>query len=125
MRIIRRIIYVGILLCVMIFLSGSERNMIKFPHVDVNILTLDDVVKLSEKGDNLKWSDLDGYTYYETGCGLCINVYEINKNFSLRVGGAGTYNNGMTAFYFYLESADGDYIEIRNEDVKAFIDEHS
>lgn len=95
------------------------------PYSDGIKLTLDDVINLSGKGYDLKWSDFDGYSYYETGYGLCICVYEINEKFSLRIGGTVTYNNVRVAGYFYLESDNGNFIDIRSGNVKDFINEHS
>ena len=85
-------------------------------------LTLDDVILLSRKGDDLTWSDFDSYSYYETGSGLYIRVYEIDDMFSVWIGGG----SPGTAMYFYLRSNDGTeaYIDIRTGDVEAFIAEH-
>ncbi len=95
------------------------------PYSDGTGLTLDDVVRLSDKGYGLKWSDFDGYSYYETGCGLYIRVYRINEKFSLLIGGGGTYDNGLIACYFHLQADDGNFIDIRTDDVKEFIKKYS
>ena len=104
---------------------SQEPEKVALPHFYGVNLTADDVIRLSEKGDSLRWSDFDAYSYYETGSGLCIRVYEINKKLSLRIGGGGTYNNGLMAFYFYLEADDGNYIDIRTDNVKNFINKYS
>lgn len=83
-------------------------------------LTLEDVVRLSEKGWELSWTDFDGYAFLATGSGLVINVYPIDHNFSLSIGGDG----GGNPMYIYLHSnVSRDWIEIREEDVEAFIEE--
>lgn len=103
----------------------KELERVTLPHFDGVNLTADDVIRLSEKGNSLRWSDFDEYSYYETGYGLRIRVYEINEKLSLWIGGGGTYDNGLMAFYFCLEADDGNYIDIRTDDVKNFIKKHS
>ncbi|MCM1314698.1 MAG: hypothetical protein NC205_01105 [Prevotella sp.] len=103
----------------------KESERVALPHFDGINLTADDVIRLSEKENSLRWSDFDEYSYYETGSGLCIRVYEINEKLSLWIGGGGTYDNDLMAFYFYLKTDDGNYIDIRTDDVKNFIKKHS
>jgi beta-lactamase regulating signal transducer with metallopeptidase domain len=88
-----------------------------------SILTLHDVLELSQKGNALSWEDFDSYSYLETGSGLYIRVYEINSLFSLWIGGGLTTEKPM---YIYLKTntAADDYIDIRTEDVSAFIGMH-
>lgn len=87
-------------------------------------LTLDDVIRLSKKGDKLTWKDFEDFTYYETGSGLYIREYVIDERFSLSIGGTTTDTD---AWYFYLH-APGTYsdakIDIRSEDPEEFIDLH-
>lgn len=83
-------------------------------------LTLEDVVRLSEKGWELDWADFDGYSFLPTGSGLYINTYPIDQNFSLIVGGIGEDYDPM---YIYLHSkAAEDWIEVREGGVEAFIE---
>ena len=85
-------------------------------------LTLDDVVMLSQKGDALSWSDFERYQGREVGSGLYIMRYEIDKLFDVLVGGV----PDETPWYIYLRvnnEAD-DRIDIRTEDVSAFIEAH-
>lgn len=90
---------------------------------DGSVLTLSDVLALSQKGDALGWEAFDSYLYLETGSGLYIRVYEINSLFSLWIGGGLTSEKPM---YIYLKANTGtdDYIDIRTEDVSAFIGAH-
>ena len=90
---------------------------------DGSVLTLSDVLALSQKGDALSWVDFDSYSYLETGSGLYIRVYQINSLFSLWIGGGLTSEKPM---YIYLKANTGtdDYIDIRTEDVTAFISAH-
>lgn len=85
-------------------------------------LTLEDVVELAKKGDELVWNDFERFKYVEVGSGLISLFFEINEEFSLHVGGPG----GPTPMYIYLGwNADpDDRIDIRSEDVTEFINKH-
>ena len=85
-------------------------------------LTLEDVIELAQKGDELRWKDFLGFYYVDVGSGLIVLFFEIDEEFSLRVGGSGE----ATPMYIYLETnADPeDRIDIRSEDVTAFINRH-
>jgi len=85
-------------------------------------LTLDDVIELSSKGDELVWEDLADYIGYETGSGLYIVTFDIDDNYSLIVGGTGAVGKPS---YAHLTYNDDTYIDIRTEDVEAFIAENS
>lgn len=85
-------------------------------------LTLDDVIELSSKGDELVWEDLADYIGFETGSGLYIITFVIDDNYSLIVGGTGTVGKPS---YAHLTYNDDTYIDIRTEDVEAFIAENS
>ena len=85
-------------------------------------LTLDDVIELSSKGDELVWEDLADYIGYETGSGLYIVTFDIDDNYALIVGGTGAVGKPS---YAHLTYNDDDYIDIRTEDVEAFIAENS
>lgn len=86
-------------------------------------LTLNDVKKLAKKGNALTWKDFEKFSYVETGSGLYIRLYEIDEMFSLSIGGT---NLDKKALYFYLSASDGkdEMIDIRTDDVEAFIEEH-
>lgn len=85
-------------------------------------LTLDDVIELSSKGEELVWEDLADYKGYETGSGLYIITFKIDDNYSLIVGGTGAVGKPS---YAHLTYNDDTYIDIRTEDVEAFIAENS
>ena len=85
-------------------------------------LTLDDVIELSSKGDELVWEDLADYIGYETGSGLYIVTFDIDDNYTLIVGGTGAVGKPS---YAHLTYNDETYIDIRTEDVEAFIAENS
>lgn len=85
-------------------------------------LNLDHVIMLSQKGDALTWSDFERYQGQETGSGLYIMRYEIDELFDVLVGGV----PNETPWYIYLRvnNETEDKIDIRTEDVSAFIAAH-
>ena len=85
-------------------------------------LTLDDVIELSSKGEELVWEDLSDFKGVETGSGLYIVTYKIDENYELMVGGTGAKGKPM---YAYLVYGDDEKIDIMTEDAGAFISEHS
>ncbi len=113
-----------------LFFVGSENSGIGVGKNPLTVsgekmLTLEDVIKLSEKGDRLTMEDFDDYSYSETGSGLYIRLYEIDEMFSVFIGSA---NKNTQPLYFYLTSADSYFqesrIDIRYEDVNEFIEKH-
>ena len=90
-------------------------------------LTLEELISLSEKGEELTWTDFEGYTHYDVGSGLYVERFPIDDMFYLLIGGS--YNiesEEMEPIYFYLRSNDGTEasIDIRDGDVKKFIADH-
>ncbi len=86
-------------------------------------LSLNDVIILSQKGEALSWEDFEQFSYVETGSGLYIRVYEINPLFSLWIGG-GNPNNEPMYIRLRTNTEPEDAIDIRTEDVTAFISKH-
>ena len=86
-------------------------------------LTLDDVIRLSEKNVGLTWEDFAPYKSIETGSGLYIRVYEIDETFELWIGGGSPIGTPM---YIYLARADDldTRIDIRYGGVEEFIEEN-
>lgn len=82
-------------------------------------LTLDDVKKLAEKGEELTWSDFEQYRSKPIGSGLYILLYNIDENYNLIVGGTPE----KKPMYIRLVSAldDSNYIDIRTDSIDAFI----
>jgi len=85
-------------------------------------LTIERVIRLAENnGEELSWSDFEMYNAVETGSGLYILVYEIDQSFELMIGGVPT---SSPMYVRLVAKADREiYIDIRTEDVEAFIDE--
>ncbi|MBO5369579.1 MAG: hypothetical protein J6B23_02745 [Clostridia bacterium] len=84
-------------------------------------LTIERVIRLAEnKGEELTWSDFQMYNAIDTGSGLYILVYEIDETFDLMIGGGAPVSPPM--YIRLVTKADRDvYIDIRTEDVEAFI----
>ena len=98
---------------------------------ELSSLTLDDVIRLSEKGESLTWEDFAGYKFIETGSGIYIRVYEIDETFDLMIGdGDFTHfrdDGTMTGTPWYIRlCADHweNYADVTKDDVAAFIAEH-
>lgn len=88
-------------------------------------LSLDDVITLSKKGYDLKWSDFEPFQYIETGSGLYIRVYQIDEMFEVWIGGTAMPDQNEDPMYIYLTLADGmdPKIDIRDGGVEEFIAE--
>lgn len=83
-------------------------------------LTLDKVVALSAKGEKLTWSDFEQYAYEDIGSGLYIYRYDIDSNFELRIGGSPP--DAPMYIRLVLKANTDQYIDIRTDDVKGFIE---
>lgn len=83
-------------------------------------LTLEKVIELSHKGQELSWNDFKSYDSTEIGSGLYILRYGIDESYYLLIGG----NNprGKPA-YIRLVKVDNSesYIDIRENNVEEFI----
>ena len=114
---------IGILL-VLVFVMGVFGCSKSEPEPDPNQLTLDKVVELSSKGEELTWEDFEQYHGVECGSGLYIVRYNIDDDYELVIGGTSATGSPM---YIHLVRKDSEdesgFIDIRTEDVQAFIDE--
>lgn len=112
-------------------------QVLKNAHMNVGIgkqLTLEDVIRLSEKGMDLSWEDFEEYSYYETGSGLYIQVYEIDDQFRVAIGGTYPFTQENPdkkeytekPMYIYLSANNSETgsIDIRKDDVEAYIEAH-
>lgn len=102
--------------------SESEQDTQPVFTTGTKQLTLDDVIRLSSKGEELVWEDLSDFKGVETGSGLYIVTYKIDENYELMVGGTGAVGKPMYAHLIYV---DDEYVDIMTEDAEAFISEHS
>ena len=102
--------------------SESEQDTQPVFTTGTKQLTLDDVIGLSSKGEELVWEDLSDFKGVETGSGLYIVTYKIDENYELMVGGTSATGKPMYAHLIY----DGDeYVDIMTENTGAFIAAHS
>ncbi|MBE6631930.1 MAG: M56 family metallopeptidase [Ruminococcaceae bacterium] len=86
-------------------------------------LSLEDVIALSEKGLDITWEDLAGFSCTEVGSGLYICKYEINETFYLLVGGGAPIGKPM---YVFLCIEDSDVCaDLTKDDIPAFIQDYS
>ncbi len=87
------------------------------------LLTLEDVIRLSKKGEELTLSDFDDYIYQETGSGLYIRHYEIDEMFSFYIGFTSMQDEPL---YYYLTAKDGkdQAADIRYNDAEEYINTH-
>ena len=99
----------------------QKDDVLKMIPDDMKQLTLDDVITLSAKGQDLTWEDFYEFESIETGSGLYIRVYEIDEIFELWIGGASPIGRPM---YIYLKANDLDTrIDIRYDNVENFIND--
>lgn len=86
------------------------------------VLTLEDVITLSDKGTDLTWEDFAAYKGRDIGSGMYICRYDIDKTFYLLVGGSPPIGTPM---YIRLCTNLGGieyYIDVTKDDVGAFAD---
>ena len=102
--------------------SESEQDTQPVFTTGTKQLTLDDVIGLSSKGEELVWEDLSDFKGVETGSGLYIVTYKIDEDYELMVGGTGAVGKPMYAHLIYV---DDEYVDIMTDDAEAFIAEHS
>jgi outer membrane lipoprotein-sorting protein len=103
--------------------SKNKKSVIGFfGRKDGNLLTLDRVVELSAKGEDLTWSDFEQYESKDVGSGLYIYFYDIDDTFGLWIGGV---PSDKPMYMRLATKTDMDNaIDIRTGDVKAFIKEN-
>lgn len=104
-------------LCIISIMGCSAGNG------DENILSVEKVMELSQKGNNLSWEDFEKYEGEEVGSGLYILVYEINDEYYLMIGGPDKEEAPMYVRLVRSENKD-DFIDIRQENVEEFIHSH-
>lgn len=92
------------------------------PDQKSDVLTLDRVTELAEKGNDLSWDDFAAYESEEIGSGLYILHYAIDDNFYLLIGG-GSQTDAPMYIRLVRTSDNESYIDIRTDDVQAFLNE--
>ncbi len=91
---------------------------------DENVLSIEKVIELSQKGNDLSWDDFEKYESKEVGSGLYILAYEINNEYQLLIGGG--KDKKEAPMYIRLACSENldDFIDIRQENVEDFIKRH-
>ena len=87
-------------------------------------LSLNDVIILSQKENELTWSDFEGFSYSDIGSGLFIWDFEINERFHLRVIGGST-NVAPTSIRLGANDGSESWIDIREGGVTEFVQAHN
>ncbi|WP_019679141.1 dockerin type I repeat-containing protein [Ruminococcus flavefaciens] len=80
-------------------------------------MTLNDVIELSQKGNDLDWNDFKGYNGKDVGSGQYIWEYKFDDGYILRV--IGVINKKPD--YILLSRNNDKGIDIRTDDVKEYI----
>ncbi len=86
-------------------------------------LTLPKVRELAYRGDELTWDDFARYNSRDVGSGLYILKFELDETFYLLVGGVPAPGEKPMYVYLCLDAAPDKYIDIRTDDIEAFINE--
>ena len=80
-------------------------------------MTLNDVMRLAELGDELDWADFKDYNGKDVGSGLYIWEYKLEDGYVLDVGGT----TSSKPLYILLSRNNEKGIDIRTENVKEYI----
>ena len=80
-------------------------------------MTLNDVIELAKKGNELDWADFKDYKGRDVGSGLYIWEFELEDGYVLDVGGT----TDKKPLYILLSHDDEKGIDIRTDDVKEYI----
>ena len=80
-------------------------------------LTLENIRRLSQKGDALTWSDFDRYECSDVGSGMIVLRYPIDDEYTLIVGGPSREQPPM---YIRLTRAQ-EAVELRGGDIDTFL----
>ena len=92
----------------------------QFFRKETDKLSLEKVIILSEKGNELSWEDFEEYDSIDIGSGLYIRHYDIDENYHLLIGGSSIDEKPM---YIRLVKTDDldNYIDIRTGNIDDFI----
>lgn len=95
-------------------------NEWQFFRKETDKLSLEKVIELSKKGNELSWEDFEKYHSIDIGSGLYIRHYDIDKNYYLLIGGGSIDEKPM---YIRLVKANNldNYIDIRIDNIDDFI----
>lgn len=83
-------------------------------------LSMEDVISFSKKGANLSWEDFDKFPYEEVGSGLYIRLFQIDKVYSLCVGGGSIQEKPL--YIRLTNNKTNGFIDIRTENIAEFLE---
>lgn len=94
-------------------------NEWQFFRKEVDKLSLQKLIELSKKGNELSWENFEKYDSIDIGSGLYIRKYDIDENYYLLIGG----NIDEKPMYIRLVKANDldNYIDIRTDNIDEFI----
>ena len=88
---------------------------------DKSPLTLEKLIELSKKGEELTWSDFNGYIGFDVGSGLYIMRYDIDEMFYVLVGGGSPLSEPPLYIRLCANTMNRDCVDMTQGDVEAFI----
>lgn len=84
-------------------------------------LSISEVKKLAQKGDELSWKDFEKYKGQDIGSGMYVVCYDIDKNYKLLIGGSDL--RGKPDYIRLVKGTDKEkYIDIRTGDIDEYMD---
>ena len=98
-------------------IEPSEQEEIISTTPEIRKLTLEDIIEISKKGENVDWADFEEFEYKDIGSGLFVYKYDINDEYHLLMGGA----QSNKPLYVYLVHKTKNQIDIRHENVEEFL----
>lgn len=89
-----------------------------------NQLTIEKVIELSTKGEDLDWEDFKDYSYIDVGkSGYQLFHYKIDDTFELIVSGMWTNKPDGIELVLIEDNTNG--VDIREEDIETFVEQYS
>lgn len=84
-------------------------------------LSINEVKKLAQKGNELSWKDFEKYKGQDIGSGMYVVCYDIDKNYKLLIGGSDL--KGKPDYIRLVKGTDEEkYIDIRTGDIDEYMD---
>jgi len=92
-------------------IEPTEQEETISPVPEIRKLTLENVIEISKKGENIDWKDFEDYEFTDIGSGLFIYKYDIDDEYHLLVGGSPE----SKPIYVYLVHKTKNQIDIRRQ----------
>ncbi len=92
----------------------------------LNKISIDDLIMLSEKGEDLSWEDFEEFSYVDIGSGRYIYEYNINEAFGFVIsGGSTSISPDFMSLYAKTGKDPEPSIDIRYESVNDFVSQYT